>query len=80
LTTHYIQVCRKFRKSEVVSNYKMKIKCQQTESGEVKHIYTYLMVPGISNIDGGIDILKDMNYPDEIINSMANQRSIVEID
>jgi DNA mismatch repair ATPase MutS len=30
--------------------------------------YTYKVEPGISNIKGGIKVLRDMNYPDEILN------------
>ena len=34
--------------------------------------YTYLLKNGISNVRGGIKVLKDMNYPQEIIdNSIA---------
>jgi len=29
--------------------------------------YTYKIIPGISNIKGGIQILEDLNYPDEIV-------------
>jgi DNA mismatch repair ATPase MutS len=30
--------------------------------------YTYKFNEGISNIKGGINVLKDLNYPDKIIN------------
>ena len=29
--------------------------------------YTYKITKGISNIKGGIQVLKDMDYPDEIL-------------
>ena len=32
-----------------------------------KIIYSYTLEKGISNVKGGINILSDMNYPDEII-------------
>ena len=31
--------------------------------------YTYKLVDGISNIKGGIKVLKDLDYPIEIINT-----------
>ena len=34
--------------------------------------YTYKCKKGISNIKGGIRVLKDMEYPDEIINNIEN--------
>ena len=30
--------------------------------------YTYKFNEGISNIKGGINVLRDLNYPDKIIN------------
>jgi DNA mismatch repair ATPase MutS len=32
--------------------------------------YTYLLSEGISKTKGGIKVLKDMNYPKEILESM----------
>jgi DNA mismatch repair ATPase MutS len=32
--------------------------------------YTYKLEKGISNIKGGVKVLKDLNYPTEIIESM----------
>ena len=69
LTTHYVNVCKKFKKSEVVKNYKMIV--EQPESGGF--VYTYKMRPGISTIEGGIAILKTMNYPQEILNTIENR-------
>jgi len=68
LTTHYVEVCKKFKKSETVRNYKMIV--EKTESGDF--IYTYKMRPGISTLEGGIAILKTMNYPAEILNTITS--------
>jgi DNA mismatch repair ATPase MutS len=35
--------------------------------------YTYKIKKGVSKIKGGIRVLKDMDYPDEIINTIENQ-------
>jgi len=66
LTTHYIQVCRHFRKHKGVTNYQMRVDC--LENG--KYNYTYCLKRGISKLRGGLQILKNLNYPNEIINSM----------
>ena len=66
LTTHYVSVCRKFKKSDVVKNYKMVV--EEKEDGQF--LYKYKMRPGISTLEGGIAILKTMDYPQEIINTI----------
>lgn len=66
LTTHYIDVCRKFKKSSVVKNYKMAV--ERNDKGGF--VYTYKINKGISTLEGGIAILKTMDYPAEIINTI----------
>lgn len=63
LTTHYVKVCRKLKKHKRIANYKMDVICNT--NGELK--YTYKLKKGISSIEGGIQILKQMDYPKEII-------------
>ena len=70
LTTHYVSVCKKYKKSKQVSNYKMDV--IKGEDGRLK--YTYKIKKGISNIHGGIEILKEMNYPSEIINQIEQYK------
>jgi len=67
LTTHYVKVCRKFSKSDVVKNYKMIV---ETDDDKGAFVYTYKMGKGISTLEGGIAILKTMNYPAEIIDTI----------
>lgn len=69
LTTHYVNVCRKFKKSDVVKNYKMVV--NQNADGGFE--YTYKMRPGISTLEGGLAILKTMDYPSEIINTIERR-------
>jgi DNA mismatch repair ATPase MutS len=43
----------------------------ETEDKDKKQIdfkYTYKLEKGISSVKGGIKVLRDMNYPDEILN------------
>jgi hypothetical protein len=37
--------------------------------------FTYKLEPGISKIQGAVKILKDMNYPQEMIDTIENSRS-----
>jgi hypothetical protein len=66
LTTHYKDICKKFKKSKTIVNYKMDVNINENGSFN----YTYKLVKGISSIKGGIRVLKDMGYPDEIINDI----------
>ena len=62
LTTHYIKLCKKLSKNKMIKNYNMKT-IKTNDSFE----YTYLICDGISNIKGGLKVLKDMNYPKEML-------------
>jgi len=68
LTTHYIEMCEKLKKNKRIENYKMVV--ENLEDGTIK--YTYKMKKGISNSAGAIHILKDMNYPQEILDNFEN--------
>ena len=65
LTTHYTKVCRKLNNNANVVNYHMSIENQQEDFN-----YTYKLAKGISQVKGGFKILKDMNYPEEIIDGL----------
>jgi hypothetical protein len=64
LTTHFIKVCKKLAKSKAIVNYKMR-----TEKDNNDLVYKYILEEGISNIKGGLIVLKQMNYPKEIIDN-----------
>jgi hypothetical protein len=70
LTTHYLKVCKKFRKSGKISNYKMAV--EMNENGGIR--YLYKLKKGISKIQGGVEILKQMNYPEEILQDIRDSR------
>jgi len=63
LTTHFIKVCKKLKKSKSIVNCKM-----ITEKKDNKLIYKYTLAEGISDIKGGIIVLKQMNYPEGLLN------------
>ena len=67
LTTHYLDLCKRLEVSketvETVENYNMKIITDVNNDFK----YTYKLQHGISHIKGGIKVLKDLDYPKEII-------------
>jgi DNA mismatch repair ATPase MutS len=67
LTTHFLDLCKRLEKEKHMHNYHMKI---ETDNDDFK--YTYKMEKGISEIKGGIKVLKDLEYPIEIINTTSN--------
>jgi|UniRef100_A0A6C0IN88 hypothetical protein len=69
LTTHYINVCKHFSKSKHTRNFKMDVSINQDGTFH----YRYKIKKGISKIKGATRVLKDMNYPDEIIRSIENK-------
>jgi hypothetical protein len=62
LTTHYIELCQLLEKQNngVIRNLHMSV-CSQT--GE----YLYKIANGISTIKGGLKVLRDLDYPTEIV-------------
>lgn len=68
LTTHYVYVCKKFRKSHKIRNYKMGV--EYTDTNEGGYRFTYKLETGISKIQGAMKILKDMNYPQEMLDNI----------
>ena len=63
---NYVKICKKFLKSDDVENYKMYVQCLDNET----YNYTYEMKRGISKIKGAAQVMRDMDYPEEIINGM----------
>jgi hypothetical protein len=66
LTTHYVYICKKFKKSTHIKNFKMKVEFDNFQN----YLFKYKMIPGISEIKGAIKVLKDLEYPSEIINTI----------
>ena len=67
LTTHYVSICKKLEKLKCVKNYMMDV--VEKEDGEFE--YTYKMKRGISKVKGAFLILKQMDYPAEILEDMT---------
>ena len=62
ITTHFLDLCRRLNKEKCVLNSHMKI----DKVGD-DFTYSYKLAEGISDIKGGIKVLKDLEYPEEII-------------
>jgi len=69
ITTHYIELCNKLSEPNT-KNYNMNI-IKKTDSIE----YTYLLREGISNIKGGVHVLEQLNYPENIISKTKENLS-----
>ena len=70
LTTHFIDVCKLLDEREMVKNFHMKT-IKKGEDGN-DFTYTYLLKKGISEVRGGIKVLQDLNYPQEILTRGKN--------
>lgn len=64
ITTHFLDLCKKMEKEIRITNLHMEINNDNDD-----FIYTYKIVPGISNVKGGIKVLKDLGFPNEIIDT-----------
>ena len=64
LTTHYIELCQLLEKknAEAITNLHMSV-CSDTGA------YLYKIADGISTIKGGLKVLRELNYPSEIVES-----------
>lgn len=67
LTTHYTEVCEKLGKENQTTNYKMVV----TENKDKTLVYSYKIAYGINRIDGGVEVLKQLEYPQEIIDNLV---------
>ena len=69
LTTHYVYICNKFKDSNDTENYKM-----HTTLDDIGNcIFHYKIEKGISKIRGALSVLRQMNYPKDIIENIETQ-------
>jgi len=68
LTTHYTYICKKFKTSDSSINYKM----HTTVNEDGSLFFHYKMKKGISKVKGAINVLKQMQYPEDIIHNIEN--------
>ena len=69
LTTHLENVCKKLDEHKLITNYHMESKKIDNEiNRQIQHLYK--LKKGISYVEGGVQVLSDLNFPQEIINSI----------
>jgi|UniRef100_A0A6C0IMQ5 DNA mismatch repair ATPase MutS len=61
LTTHFAKICTSLATNKKIKNSQMKTIFENNNL-----VYNYKLIDGISTIKGGMTILKNMDYPDEI--------------
>ena len=66
LTTHYVSLCKLLDENKKVANKHMKV---------IENNNTYKLDKGISNIKGGIKVLEELGYNENIIN---NAKTIIK--
>ena len=76
LTTHYNKLCKKIKlnnendkgksNNKKIINYKMESVIDENDN----LVYNYTLVKGISKIKGGIKVLKQMEYPEDMIDKI----------
>ena len=69
LTTHFLKICNLFNKNKNVKNYKMESIIDKKNN---VLLYNYKLKKGISKIKGGIYVLKDLDFPNDIIKTANN--------
>jgi len=68
LTTHYPQLCEKLKTKEGLLTYRMHVDVPKESREPI--IYTYKIEYGINEVDGGVEVLRQMQYPQAILNKM----------
>lgn len=62
LTTHFAKICTNLTTNKKIKNAQMKTSFEKNNL-----VYNYKLIDGISAVKGGMNILKNMDYPDEMI-------------
>jgi len=69
LTTHYLDICKNIQNNADINNtgnYQMVVDKKDDEPMK----YKYTIKKGITQVNGGIEVLKQMNYPTEIMDTL----------
>jgi|TARA_B110001450_G_scaffold88878_1_gene84464 hypothetical protein len=67
ITTHFIELCNRLNNNKKIINCNMNVNVN-----DEKLEYKYKIIDGISKIKGGVNVLKDLKYPEEIIENTKN--------
>jgi len=69
LTTHYTELCKKLKSSTGLTTYRMKVNVPEEPTGLFE--YLYKVEEGINEVDGGVEVLRQMQYPTEILDKLS---------
>ena len=69
ITTHYGQLCNMMEKEKRIENKHMQI---EILDNNYTFNYTYKLTKGISQIKGGFKVLKDLDYPEDMLNNIIS--------
>ena len=67
LTTHYISVCKRLLDEKCESICYLQMEVKEGDDDNSDYIYTHKIVNGICEIQGGIQVLRKMDYPTELL-------------
>jgi len=62
LTTHYLDLCKRLDTQPGINNVHMEVIEEGTDFK-----YTYKLKKQVSTVKGGVKVLRDLDYPKEII-------------
>jgi DNA mismatch repair ATPase MutS len=66
LTTHFMDLCKQLE-NDNISNYKMVSTIQDKTL-----LHTYKLEKGINDIQGSVEILRQLNFPEEVISTICS--------
>ena len=66
MTTHFLELCVRLGSHERIANRHMAAKCD----AEGMH-YSYKLENGVSSVRGGVEVLRELEYPAEVVSSAA---------
>lgn len=66
LTTHFIDLCKKLT-NDNINNYKM-----VSTIKDKTLLHTYNLEKGINDIQGSVEILRQLNFPEEVISTISS--------
>ncbi len=70
LTTHFVELCRRLETNDSsdILNRLMKVHVRPSPDNAIEFLYQ--VDDGISEVEGGIEVLKQLNFPKEILNGL----------
>ena len=76
LTTHYLEVCKRLQEEECEGVQYLQMEVKADDDGE-DYLYTHRLGEGICEIQGGIQVLRKMGYPTELLELIGTNQSQV---